>query len=134
MQTAKTEEDKTDGNALQRKKSTAILATKIRQCIQLLTGSQCRNQNAVVRGQNFILGGQHFWVGLLFSKFSVDSRKKKVVARNFSTPSFLFISKNKTKQVISPNCSTYFLVFCCFPKKSCFLATKGDFGWACWKF
>ena len=42
------------------------------------------------------LGGQNFWVGLLFSEFFVDLKKK----------------------VISPNCSIYLLVFCRFPKKS----------------
>ena len=28
-------------------------------------------------GQNFFLGVQNFWVGLLFSEFSVDLKKKK---------------------------------------------------------
>ena len=42
-------------------------------------------------------GGQNFWVGLVFTKFSVDLKKKK--------------------KVIAPIWSTFFRVLCWFPKK-----------------
>ena len=64
-------------------------------------------------------GGKNFWVGLLFFKFSVDLPKKGQKNGHranlvFFSPSSMLTSK---KKVISPNCSTYFLVFCWFPKK-----------------
>ena len=50
------------------------------------------------KGAKFVSGGgQNFRVGLLFSEFSIDLKKKKVISRN---------------------CSIYLLVFCRFPKKS----------------
>ena len=41
-------------------------------------------------------GGQNFWVGLLFSEFSVDLQKKKVISPNCFTSSFLSVSKKKS--------------------------------------
>ena len=41
-------------------------------------------------------GGQNFWVGLLFSEFSVDLKKKGHLAKLlYLSPSFLSVSKKK---------------------------------------
>ena len=74
-------------------------------------------------GQNLFLGVQNFWVGLLFSEFSVDLKKKKRSSCQFGLIfSECYVNLQK-KKVISPNCSTYFLVFCWFPKKKHHLET-----------
>ena len=90
----------------------------------LLTKNEYRSVPQLERccqaGKISFWGGQKFWVGLLFSQFSVDlqKKKKKVIAPNWSTFLRVFCWSPKKKKVISPNCSTYFLVFCCFPKKN----------------
>ena len=67
-------------------------------------------------GQNLFLGVQNFWVGLLFSEFSVDLKKKRASCQFGLIYSEFYVNLQK-KKVISPNCSTCFLVFCWVSKK-----------------
>ena len=89
-----------------------VLKKKISEIIcQLIRSAATRT--LFLGGKICFWGGQNFWVGLLFSEFSVDLKKKKV---------------------ISPNCSIYLLDFCRFPKKKATLLKlppgKEEFGWA----
>ena len=92
---------------------------KCEQKISKIIFRQYRNKTLFLRGQNLFLGYQNLWVSLLFSEFSVDLKKKKGHRANlvyFCLSSLLISIK---KKVISPNCSTYLLVFSWFfPQKS----------------
>ena len=87
--------------------------------------TQYRNYNVVLRGQNLLRGVQNFWVGLLFSEFSNNLRKKqKRSSCQFGLRLSEFsVDLKKKKNVISPNYSTYFLVFFRFTKKGYHLET-----------
>ena len=68
------------------------------------------------RGTKFVSGGQHFWVGLVFTKFSVDLKKKGHRGHFgllFSPSSLVDLQKKKPP---SWNCRK----------------RKGSLGWACW--
>ena len=67
----------------------------------LMTSPSVATRTLFFGGQHFFCGGQNFWVGLLFSEFSVDLKKKKKghLAKLFYLfPSLLFVGFQKKKK------------------------------------
>ena len=83
-------------------------------------------------GQNLFLGGgQSFWVGLHFSEFSVDLRKKEKRHR----ANLVYFCSSSLVDLLEKRSSRQIVLFISPNKKSHHLetaASEREFGWACW--